>query len=238
MAFQRTLMTAAVAFGSIGRTWTMLSMKRVWRAPRPSPWLLAATAYKGGLSAQYGNLKSSETAILRAFLRLPRSLFLGDALCSAAVGLLVAASDPARAISMVCGGARGRTLPVAAIRGPPVLRTLSLCTCCRHYPGAAAGRTTSLCFIQPYQPSPKGSSGRPAHRPFRDAMGQTAARLYHRHLRQYVDGASHFTTQRLKQVPHFPGARQRDHCGNRDESIELARRRHRSRHRAPSAEEA
>src|SRR5262249_56830045 len=28
--------------------------------------------------------------------------------------------------------------------GPPVLRTLSLCTCCRHYPGAAAGRTTSL----------------------------------------------------------------------------------------------
>jgi hypothetical protein len=28
--------------------------------------------------------------------------------------------------------------------GLPVLRTLSLCTCCRHYPGAAAGRTTSL----------------------------------------------------------------------------------------------
>src|SRR5437016_6904678 len=27
--------------------------------------------------------------------------------------------------------------------GPPVLRTLSLCTCCRHYPGAATGRT---CF--------------------------------------------------------------------------------------------
>src|SRR5262244_1126261 len=27
--------------------------------------------------------------------------------------------------------------------GLPVLRTLSLCTCCRHYPGAAAGRT---CF--------------------------------------------------------------------------------------------
>src|SRR5215831_5680951 len=24
--------------------------------------------------------------------------------------------------------------------GPPVLRTLSLCTCCRHYPGAASGR--------------------------------------------------------------------------------------------------
>src|SRR5467141_3137064 len=25
--------------------------------------------------------------------------------------------------------------------GLPVLRTLSLCTCCRHYPGAAAGHT-------------------------------------------------------------------------------------------------
>src|SRR5450631_2927992 len=25
--------------------------------------------------------------------------------------------------------------------GLPVLRTLSLCTCCRHYPGAATGRT-------------------------------------------------------------------------------------------------
>ena len=29
----------------------------------------------------------------------------------------------------------------------PVLRTLSLCTCCRHYPGAAAGRI--LCSSQP-----------------------------------------------------------------------------------------
>src|ERR1700731_3871518 len=28
--------------------------------------------------------------------------------------------------------------------GLPVLRTLSLCTCCRHYPGAPAGRTASL----------------------------------------------------------------------------------------------
>ena len=28
--------------------------------------------------------------------------------------------------------------------GLPVLRTLSLCTCCRHYPGAASGRTASL----------------------------------------------------------------------------------------------
>src|SRR5262249_44714562 len=53
--------------------------------------------------------------------------------------------------------------------GPPVLRTLSLCTCCRHYPGAAAGWISLV--TQPYQPSPKGSSGRPAHRPFRGLLG-------------------------------------------------------------------
>src|SRR5215469_3110812 len=28
--------------------------------------------------------------------------------------------------------------------GPPVLRTLSLCTCCRHYPGTATGGLASL----------------------------------------------------------------------------------------------
>src|SRR5712691_5227011 len=28
--------------------------------------------------------------------------------------------------------------------GLPVLRAFSLCTCCRHYPGAASGRTASL----------------------------------------------------------------------------------------------
>ena len=28
--------------------------------------------------------------------------------------------------------------------GLPVLRALSLCTCCRHYPGAATGRNASL----------------------------------------------------------------------------------------------
>ena len=54
--------------------------------------------------------------------------------------------------------------------GLPVLRALSLCTCCRHYPGAAAGRTLRS-FTQPYQPSPKGPSGRPAHCPFRGLLG-------------------------------------------------------------------
>lgn len=51
-----------------------------------------------------------------------------------------------------------------------VLRTLSLCTCCHHYPGAATGRPTCS-FTQPYQPSPIGCSGRPAHRPFRGLLG-------------------------------------------------------------------
>src|SRR5271166_5149506 len=31
------------------------------------------------------------------------------------------------------------------VLGLPVLRALSLCTCCRHYPGAAAGRSLRSC---------------------------------------------------------------------------------------------
>ena len=56
------------------------------------------------------------------------------------------------------------------VLGLPVLRALSLCTCCRHYPGAADGRTLRS-FTHPCQPSPKGLSGRPAHRPFRGLLG-------------------------------------------------------------------
>ena len=56
--------------------------------------------------------------------------------------------------------------------GLPVLRTLSLWTCCRHYPGAAAGRRLRSSRPAPlYQPSPKEASGRPAHRPFRGLLG-------------------------------------------------------------------
>ena len=54
--------------------------------------------------------------------------------------------------------------------GLPVLHALSLCTCCCHYPGTAPGRRLRS-FTQTYQPSPKGSSGRPAHRPFRGLLG-------------------------------------------------------------------
>ena len=49
-------------------------------------------------------------------------------------------------------------------------RTLSLCTCCRHYPVQRLGVLFAR-LAQPCQPSPKGSSGRPAHRPFRGLLG-------------------------------------------------------------------
>src|SRR6516165_9336452 len=55
--------------------------------------------------------------------------------------------------------------------GFPVLRALSLCTCCRHYPGAADGRTRRSKITHPCQPSPIPLSGRPAHRPFRGLLG-------------------------------------------------------------------
>src|SRR5467141_681545 len=41
----------------------------------------------------------------------------------------------------------------------PVLRALSLCTCCRHYPGAAAGRRCRSKITHPCQPSPIPLSG-------------------------------------------------------------------------------
>jgi hypothetical protein len=55
-------------------------------------------------------------------------------------------------------------------KGFPVLHALSLCTCCRHYPGAADGRRLRS-IAQPYQPSPVRRPGRPAHLPFRGLHG-------------------------------------------------------------------
>ena len=54
--------------------------------------------------------------------------------------------------------------------GLPVFRALSLCTCCRHYPGAADGRRLRS-LSQPYQPSPVRRPGRPARCPFRGLLG-------------------------------------------------------------------
>jgi len=82
--------------------------------------------------------------------------------------------------------------------GSPVLRSLSLCTCCRHYPGTAAGRITSL--IHPAVSAfPIWQSSRPAHRPFRGLLGvHSRYGLHTRAVTVYRDtltrGFSHFVT--------------------------------------------
>src|SRR5947208_412671 len=58
---------------------------------------------------------------------------------------------------------------------------------------------SSLCFTQPYQPSPKGLSGRPAHRPFRGLLGvHSRYGLHTRAVTVYRDtlteGFSHFVS--------------------------------------------
>jgi hypothetical protein len=64
--------------------------------------------------------------------------------------------------------------------GFPVLRALPLCTCCRHYPGAAVG--CLVCSLpQPCQPSPIWLSGRPARRPFRGLLGVHSRYGLHTH---------------------------------------------------------
>ena len=54
--------------------------------------------------------------------------------------------------------------------GLPVLRALSLCTCAASTPVQRLGVVFAH-LTQPYQPSPKLQSGRPAHRPFRGLRG-------------------------------------------------------------------
>ncbi len=77
-----------------------------------------------------------------------------------------------------------------------MLRTLSLCTCCRHYPGAAAGRNLRSC-TQPYQPSPISLSGRPAHRFFsRLARRSLTLRPAHAHGHQVATAIQRLQTFR------------------------------------------
>src|SRR5215469_16961974 len=82
--------------------------------------------------------------------------------------------------------------------GLPVLRTLSLCTCCRHYPGAAAGRTLrsarpaisafpervvgSACTSSFSRLARRSLALRPAH-----SRG-------HQFVARYTEGFSHFVT--------------------------------------------
>ena len=79
-----------------------------------------------------------------------------------------------------------------------MLRALSLCTCCRHYPGAATERP-ACSFTQSYQPSPTWLSGRPAHRRFRGLLGvHSRYGLHTRAVTVFRDtlseGFSHFVT--------------------------------------------
>src|SRR4051812_18997158 len=53
-----------------------------------------------------------------------------------------------------------------------------------------------------------------------DAMGQAARRWHHR--RWISDGAAHAKASRLEPMPCRSGPGTYDHCGNRDEPIELA----------------
>ena len=83
--------------------------------------------------------------------------------------------------------------------GSPVLRTLSLCTCCRHYPGTATGGLASLIPPQSYQPSLIWPSGRPVHCPFRGLLSvHSRYGLHTRAVTVYRDplseGFSHFVT--------------------------------------------
>ena len=99
--------------------------------------------------------------------------------------------------SLTVTGLRLVVTPDHAI-GLPVLRALSLCTCCRHYPGAATG-VTLRSFPQSCQPSPKGWSGRPAHRPFRGLLSvHSRYGLHTRAVTIFVtrlsEGFSHFVT--------------------------------------------
>ena len=54
--------------------------------------------------------------------------------------------------------------------GLPVFRASSLCTCRRHYPGAASGLSLRS-FHPDVSAFPEGLSGRPAHCPFRSLPG-------------------------------------------------------------------
>src|ERR1700694_4506613 len=119
--------------------------------------------------------------------------------------------------------------------GLPVLRTLSLCTCRRQYPGVATGRTLAQ-LDQLFQPSPIWQSGRPTHRPFRGLLDvhsrcglhtRAATNSWHANrrlppLRYLHDCSDCFRLERLPggactywKVPPLHGARQMRTCTNR-----------------------
>ena len=95
--------------------------------------------------------------------------------------------------------------------GLPVFRALSLCTCCRHYPGAASGRITSLISSRCSKPSPKGLSGRPAHCPFRGLLGvHSRCGLHTRaatNCYTLIERFSHFVASMTAPIASWSGCR-------------------------------
>jgi hypothetical protein len=104
----------------------------------------------------------------RPYMALKRRCLYGLLTCRESGPFRTWISQPPQAPGLFLAGFQ-LVIPDHAL-GLPVLHTLSLCTCCRHRPGTAAGLTFAQ-SAQPYQPSPKGLSGRPAHRPFRGLLG-------------------------------------------------------------------
>ena len=80
-----------------------------------------------------------------------------------------------------------------------MFRTLSLCACCRHSPGAATRRIASLTSPSRVSLPPIWQSGRPAHCPFRGLLGvHSRYGLHTRAVTVFRDtlseGFSHFGT--------------------------------------------
>ena len=82
--------------------------------------------------------------------------------------------------------------------GLPVLRALSLCACCRHYPGAAAGRRprSSHPAVTAFPDNVVGSActssfSRPAQRSLALRPAHSRGHLY---VTSYTEGFSHFVT--------------------------------------------
>src|SRR6266404_813895 len=95
----------------------------------------------------------------------------------------------------------------------------------------------SLYFAQPYQPSPKGSSGRPAHCPFRDAMGRGGEEIASI-VADVTDGGPNAKAERPEPIRYRPETGQHTDRSDRNEFAELARCRHRAWRRASAVEEA
>src|SRR3979411_2231168 len=129
-----------------------------------------------------------------------------------------------------------RVVISAQATGFPVLRTLPLCTCCRHYPGAAAGRT--LRSTSPSRISLPRKGCRVGLRIVLFEMlwggGEEIASI----VADVTDGGPNAKAERPEPIPYRPETGQHTDRGDRNEFVELARCRHRAWRRASAVEEA